>query len=83
MAKFAEDIGAAAAMVLTPWFFPQLPRGIRMHYETIADSIGIPVIIYSLPKYTGVKLDPSLVDVLAFHPNICGLKDTSDDPTYF
>ena len=83
MAKFAEDIGAAAAMVLTPWFFPQHPRGIRMHYETIADSIGIPVIIYSLPRYTGVKLDPSLVDVLAFHPNICGLKDTSGDLTYF
>jgi len=83
LAKFAEDAGASAAMVITPWFFPQHPRGIRMHYETIADAIGIPVVIYNLPKYTGVKLEPSLVDVLAFHPNICGLKDTSGDLTYF
>jgi len=83
LAKFSEDVGAAAAMVITPWFFPQHPRGLRMHYETIADAIGIPVIIYNLPKYTGVKLDSSLVDVLAFHPNICALKDTSGDLTYF
>lgn len=83
MAKYAKDVGAAAAMVLTPWFFPQHSRGLRMHYETIADSVDIPIIIYNLPKYTGVKLDPSLVDVLAFHPNIRGLKDTSGDLAYF
>lgn len=83
LAKFAEDVGASAAMAITPWFFPQHPRGLRMHYEMLADSIDIPVIIYNLPKYTGVKLDPSLVDVLAFHPNICGLKDTSGDLIYF
>lgn len=83
MAKYVQDVGASAAMVLTPWFFPQHPRGLRMHYETIADAIEIPIIIYNLPKYTGVKLDPSLVDVLAFHPNIHALKDTSGDLTYF
>lgn len=82
LAGFAEDVGAAAAMALTPWFFPQHPRGLRMHYETLADSIDIPVIINNLPKYTGVKLDPSLVDVLAFHPNIRGL-NTSGDLIYF
>jgi 4-hydroxy-tetrahydrodipicolinate synthase len=83
LAKFAGDVGASAAMVLTPWFFPQHPRGIRMHYEGIADSVDMPIIIHNLPKYTGVKLEPSLIDSLAFHSNICGFLDASGDLVYF
>lgn len=83
MAKYAQDVGASAVMALTPWFYPQHPRDLRAHYRAIAGAVKIPVIIYNLPKYTGVKMDPDLVAELASHPNIRGFKDTSGDLIYF
>lgn len=83
MAKYAQDVGASAVMALTPWFYPQHPRDLKVHYRTIASAVKVPVIAYNLPKYTGIKMDPDLVAELAFHPNIRGFKDTSGDLIYF
>lgn len=83
MAKYAQDAGASAVMALTPWFYPQHPRDLLAYYEAIADAVEVPIIIYNLPKYTGVKIDTGLVSELASNSNIHGFKDTSGDLIYF
>ena len=47
------------------------------HYEKIADSVDIPIILYSVPSRTGVNISPSSVKELSQHPNICGIKEAS------
>jgi 4-hydroxy-2-oxoglutarate aldolase len=51
----------------------------RAHYTAVADASPVPVILYSVPVFTGVPLQPALVIELSKHPNIRGLKDSSGD----
>lgn len=49
------------------------------HYTTVADSSPVPVILYSVPVYTGIDLTPKAIEILAGHPNIIGMKDSGGD----
>ena len=51
------------------------------HYTAVADSSPIPVILYSVPVYTGIDLTPKAIEILAGHPNIIGMKDSGGDVT--
>jgi len=53
------------------------PEALAHHYQTVADEVPIPVIIYSVPKFTHVNLSASTLAQLSRHPNIIGVKDTS------
>jgi 4-hydroxy-2-oxoglutarate aldolase len=81
LTKKAADAGAAAALVLNPFFFKgQLnAEALRRHYEAVADLSRIPVLIYSMPGATGLPIPPAVVHQLAKHPNIRGMKDSSGD----
>ena len=85
LTKKAADAGAAAALVLNPFFFKsQLnAEALRRHYEAVADVSRIPVLIYSMPGATGLPIPPSVVHQLAKHPNIRGMKDSSGDIANF
>ena len=76
----AAEIGADAALVLTPHFFTerfgQAPAQIR-HYLTVAEASPVPVVIYHHPVNTGVTLEPDTVARIAEHPNVCGIADSS------
>lgn len=73
--------GADAALVHAPSYFGSgLSAGdVRDHFTRIADESPIPVILYHIPKYTKVNIEPGLVAELLRHPNIIGLKDSSGD----
>ena len=73
------DLGADAALVLTPSFYrDQLtPEAMRRHFEAIAEASPIPILIYNVPKFTGVNLSIEAVVNLAQHANIIGMKDSS------
>ncbi len=80
-AKSMAQEGADAVLVHPPWYFgPYLSAGaMAAHFREVADASPIPVLIYHMPKYTKVLLEPGLVGELTRHPNIIGLKDSSGD----
>ena len=81
LTKKAADAGAAAALVLNPFFFKGHlnAEALRRHYEAVADVSRIPVLLYSMPGATGLPIPPGVVHQLAKHPNIKGMKDSSGD----
>jgi 4-hydroxy-tetrahydrodipicolinate synthase len=75
----ASEAGADAALVVTPFYYGHDEATLEAYYEDLADAAEIPIYLYSVPAYTGVKLSPDLVGRLAEHPNVAGMKDSSGD----
>ncbi|HEX6939988.1 MAG TPA: dihydrodipicolinate synthase family protein [Longimicrobiales bacterium] len=75
------DAGADAVLVHPPVYFGSVlsPASLRDHYLALADGSPVPVLVYNMPKYTHINLEPGLVGELARHPNIAGMKDSSGD----
>jgi 4-hydroxy-2-oxoglutarate aldolase len=78
--KRAAEIGADAAIVVTPHYFTkgfgQAANQVR-HYLAVAEASPIPVLIYNFPVNTGINLEPETVARIAEHPNVVGIKDSS------
>jgi 4-hydroxy-2-oxoglutarate aldolase len=74
-------MGFDYASILTPCYFPKQIDGatLEKHYERIADSIEIPVLLYNAPGFTGMRIPPQTVLELSKHPNIVGMKDSSPE----
>ncbi len=77
MAKHAQDVGADAALIVTPYYLKPTSRGIYEHYFTIASKVDVPLLLYNIPQCTGLPLPWQMVEDLAQIPNIVGLKDSS------
>ena len=77
----ASILGAEAVMVITPSYYRSAitQDALIAYYTHVADSSPIPVILYSMPDLTGIKIDPETVARLSSHPNIPGIKDSSAD----
>jgi 4-hydroxy-2-oxoglutarate aldolase len=81
LTREAADRGVDAVLVKNPFYFKsQMTFDVYFsHYTAIADSSPVPVVLYSVPVFTGIPLDSRLVIELSKHPNIRGLKDSSGD----
>jgi len=77
MTRYAKDVGADAALIVTPYYLKPADRGIYEHYDTIASQVDIPIILYNIPQVTGLSLPWQMVEDLAQIPNIVGVKDSS------
>ncbi|HEV2196322.1 MAG TPA: 4-hydroxy-tetrahydrodipicolinate synthase [Candidatus Acidoferrum sp.] len=77
--KRAAKLGYDAALVKTPYYYKPAykPEVYIAHYRRVADESPIPVMLYSVPQFTGVALEPQEVAVLSEHPNIIGIKESS------
>jgi 4-hydroxy-2-oxoglutarate aldolase len=77
--KRAAEIGYHVALVKTPYYYKPFYKAEAQiaHFRRVADASPIPVMLYSVPIFTGVALDPSDVATLSEHPNIMGIKDSS------
>lgn len=75
----AEQLGADAALVVTPYYNKPTQEGLYRHYKEIADKTGLPLILYNVPGRTSVNLLPSTVARLAEHPRIVGIKEATGD----
>jgi 4-hydroxy-2-oxoglutarate aldolase len=77
--KRAADLGYHLALVKTPYYYKPAykPELLIAHYRRVADASPIPILLYSVPIFTGVTLEASEVAALAQHPNIVGIKDSS------
>ena len=83
--KTAEILGAEAVLVITPSYYrPAITQETLIAYYTaVADASPVPVILYSMPDLTGIKIEPETVARLSTHPNIRGIKDSSADIATF
>ena len=81
LTRKVADRGADAALVLTPCYYKSqmTPEALRRHFEAVADASPIPVLLYSVPPFTGLPLPPGLAAALAAHPGIAGMKESSGD----
>jgi 4-hydroxy-2-oxoglutarate aldolase len=73
--------GADAILVVSPhYYLSAMTRdALLAHFRRVADESPLPVLLYNIPKYAHLTLDPALVAELGHHPNIVGLKDSSGD----
>jgi dihydrodipicolinate synthase/N-acetylneuraminate lyase len=81
----AARAGAAAVLVITPYFYrPAMTQETLISYYTaVADESPVPVLLYSMPPLTGIKIEPETVARLSEHANIIGVKDSSNDVAGF
>jgi len=77
LTKFAQDAGADAALIITPYYNKPNESGMLKHFMTIAKAVDIPIIIYNVPSRTGINLKPELTAKLAKIRNIVGIKEAS------
>lgn len=79
LSRLAEQAGADALLVVTPYYNKATPRGLLEHYRAVAAGVRIPVIIYNVPSRTGVDIPVEVCQALAAVPNIAGIKEASSD----
>lgn len=75
----AQEAGADALLVVSPYYNKANPEGIFAHYVSIAHAVKIPVIIYNVPGRTGVDIPVPVYQRLSRIPNIAGVKEASTD----
>lgn len=77
----AADLGYHAALVRTPHYYKaQMTPDVQAeHFQRVADAVRIPVILYSVPQFTGIPIEAPLVAILSRHQNIVGIKESSGD----
>ncbi len=75
----AAELGYDAVLIKTPHYFKPLltPAALERHYLAVADASPVPVLLYSIPQYTGISITSDWVARVAEHPNIVGIKDSS------
>lgn len=78
MAREAANIGVEMVLVLPPFYFNIGDEAVIAHYESVASSINVPVMIYNFPGTTKVTMTPALIERLANVENIIGIKSSVD-----
>ena len=81
----AAAAGADAVLVITPHFYRSAisQETLISYYRSVADVAPVPLLLYSMPALTGIKIEPETVARLSEHPNIVGVKDSSNDVAGF
>ena len=75
----AEEAGADALLLVSPYYNKGNPQGLLEHFSTIAHAVNIPIILYNVPSRTGLDMSVSLYQQLSQIPNIIGVKEASTD----
>ena len=77
LAKEMEAAGADALSVISPYFVQPTEEELYSHFRTVAESVKIPVILYNIPRLTGMNISAGLFDRLARQGCVAGIKDSS------
>ena len=75
--RFAERVGADAALVVTPYYNKPTQAGLIAHYTALHDCCSLPIIIYNIPGRSVVDMTPETMGKLAELPRIIGVKDAT------
>ncbi|MAO57072.1 MAG: 4-hydroxy-tetrahydrodipicolinate synthase [Rhodospirillaceae bacterium] len=79
LAKHAKSAGAAAALVVTPYYNKPTQEGLYQHFKAVHDAGDLPIIIYNIPGRSIVDMSVATMARLAKLPNIVGVKDATQD----
>jgi len=79
LVRHAREVGADAALVVTPYYNRPSQEGLYRHFAAINDAVELPVLIYNVPARTSVDISNETVARLARLPNIAGIKDATSD----
>lgn len=79
----AARLGADAALVAPPFYYPTDQASVLAFYRQVAEGAPIPILVYNIPQFTKVVIEPASVAALAHEGTIRGVKDSSRDFEYF
>ncbi len=79
LSKYCEEVGVDGLLVVTPYYNKATELGLIKHYECIANSVNLPIILYNVPGRTGVNMSPKTVKKLSTIKNIIAIKEASGD----
>lgn len=79
LSQRAAALGVHGLLIVTPYYNKPSQAGIQAHFEAIADSTELPVMIYDIPGRAGVPITTETIIKLADHPRILALKDAKAD----
>ena len=77
LSQHAQDSGADALLLVTPYYNKASQTGLIQHYTYIADRVELPILLYNVPSRTGCNLLPATCAALADHPRIAAVKEAS------
>ena len=77
LTKHADEAGADGALLISPYYNIPNDSGLVEHYETVADAVDIPILVYNVPGRTGQNIPDDVIVELAEHDGIAGIKEAS------
>lgn len=77
LTRHAKEAGADACLLIAPYYNRPTQSGLIAHFMKVADSVGIPLVIYNIPGRTGVNIEPETIAKLSEHKNIIAVKEAS------
>ncbi|MGZ7115905.1 MAG: 4-hydroxy-tetrahydrodipicolinate synthase [Methanobacterium sp.] len=79
LVEHAQDTGADAALVITPYYNKPQPHGLYQHYKMLNDSTDIPIVVYNVPSRTGTDIDVETIGKVANLDNVVAIKEANPD----
>jgi len=79
--KRMQAAGADGLLSVTPYYSKPTPEGLYQHYKAIADTVGLPIVVYNVPGRTGCNVDPATLMRLSSIPQVVGVKEASGNMT--
>lgn len=77
-----QNMGADALLIISPYYNKANTEGMYRHFAETADAVHVPCILYNVPGRTGCSIPVEVVERLAKHPNVAGIKEASGNMSY-
>jgi 4-hydroxy-tetrahydrodipicolinate synthase len=79
LTRHAKEVGADAALVVTPYYNKPTQEGMYRHFKAIHDAVDLPIVIYNIPGRSVIDMSIATMARLAELPNVVGVKDATSD----